>query len=531
MAIQRTCRITGQPFTVSDCELDQLARLGAANSFVGSDLPIPTVTPTEALRRIAVYGNLLHLFWSKSALSGKPTLSRFNPQHSLKVVTPEEFWSDQVDNSVFGRDYDFQRPFFEQFNELLRSTYNLPLGNVNVENSDFINGAVDVKDSYLSFVIIGSTNCLYCFNMLKCSDMIDCCFCDGSSYCYCSTDLSNCYQCQHCTDSENCQDCFGCWDCRSCSNCLGCFGLERQQFCIFNHQLSEQEYRIRLTAANLGSATSRFQMLAQIGDFFRASSHKPNRIINCEESSGAYLRNCGSMEFCFNSRDSRDCGYSTAAHSSRDCWRGYFTRSELCYTGTYVDSYNCHFSYHPFNAESLWYSFGMYNGCRECFGCVGLKKATHQILNRQYSANEYYQILPRIVSHMKSTGEWGEWFPVDQAPYSYDEGWTTEYFEPISDAEIIRRGYYRNEYSAESAARDVVDRALLADNILDFDIVGLGAKAIRCERTGLPFSIQRKEWEFYRTHTIPIPSLHWRERILDLLRPRVRIPDSQGEIT
>ncbi len=529
MPIARICRITGREFSIQEREADFLERVRAANPLIGSAAPLstmlPTITPTEFVRRVAVYGNLLHLFWAKSAISGKPTLSRFNPQRGLPVVTPDEFWSDQVDNRNFGRAYDFSRPFFEQFFELFQTAYNLPLGNVNVENSDFVNGAADVKDSYLSFVIISSSDCLYCFNVFRCSDLVDCCFCDGSRYCYASSDLSNCYQCQNCCECEGCQDCFGCWDCRSCTDCFGCFGLERQRFCLFNQQLTEAEYRSKVRAFQLSSLLERKQALATIRQFFAANAHLPKRIVNCENSSGAYLRSCSNMELCFNARDSQDCAYVSAAQGSRDCWRGFFTRSEMCNTGVFVDSYNCHFSYHPFNSQAIWYSFGMYNSCEDCFGCVGLKKNRYCILNRQYSREDYFEIVPRIVTHMISTGEFGEWFPVELAPYSYDEGWTREYFEPLGAAEIARRGYYRRAFAPDSSSRRVCERAAIADRIEDCEAEDLEGIAICCERTGQAFSVQLKELEFYKQHSIPVPSLHWRERLFELVDARQRIPD------
>lgn len=55
------------------------------------------------------------------------------------------------------------------------------------------------------------------------------------------------------------------------------------------------------------------------------------------------------------------------------------------------------------------------------FGCVGLKHGNHSILNTSMSQQEYEQMMPRIIDHMISTGEWGEFFHPSMSPFGYNE--------------------------------------------------------------------------------------------------------------
>ena len=48
---------------------------------------------------------------------------------------------------------------------------------------------------------------------------------------------------------------------------------------------------------------------------------------------------------------------------------------------------------------------------KNIFGCVGLKKNEYCILNKQYSKEQYGELVPKVIEFMKKTGEWGEFFP------------------------------------------------------------------------------------------------------------------------
>ena len=120
MAVKQNCRITGLEFLVSDQELELLQKLPELNPVLGgNELPLPTVHPYEALRRMYAFGCLRHIFKSKSILSGTPLLTRYNPELGTKICTTEEFF-DLVDNREIGQSYDFSRPFFEQWYEVFR---------------------------------------------------------------------------------------------------------------------------------------------------------------------------------------------------------------------------------------------------------------------------------------------------------------------------------------------------------------------------------------------------------------------------
>ena len=78
-----------------------------------------------------------------------------------------------------------------------------------------------------------------------------------------------------------------------------------------------------------------------------------------------------------------------------------------------VDSWN--------NVRDLFYCINCYPNVTDCFGCVGLRNKSFCIFNKQYSKEEYNALVPKIIEHMKESGEWGEFFPAKMSPLGYNE--------------------------------------------------------------------------------------------------------------
>ncbi len=56
-------------------------------------------------------------------------------------------------------------------------------------------------------------------------------------------------------------------------------------------------------------------------------------------------------------------------------------------------------------SQNVYYSLNVASS-KDCFGCVGIKKGAHCILNNVYSTHEYETLCGRLIDHMRSTGEW-----------------------------------------------------------------------------------------------------------------------------
>lgn len=142
--MQATCSITGTPFTISAKEEAYCRDRG---------ISLPSLHPHERLKRILSFRNRTFLYNTTCAFSNKPILSCIPPERGYTVYDNDIWNSDQWDPLAYGQDYDPSRPFFEQLAELLKK---VPLPNLTIvrsstENSEYVNGAANLKNCYLTF--------------------------------------------------------------------------------------------------------------------------------------------------------------------------------------------------------------------------------------------------------------------------------------------------------------------------------------------------------------------------------------------
>src|SRR3989344_2593744 len=135
-------------------------------------VPAPTLCPScRAIRRM-VWWNEHHLYRKKD-MHGTEIFSTFPEASPIKIMERDAWWGDAWDAMEYGKDYDFSKPFFMQFGELMRA---VPWPSRDVQrlvNSDYSNMASDLKNCYLVFNSGKSENCLYGVASLKMLDSMD----------------------------------------------------------------------------------------------------------------------------------------------------------------------------------------------------------------------------------------------------------------------------------------------------------------------------------------------------------------------
>jgi hypothetical protein len=169
--------------------------------------------------------------------------------------------------------------------------------------------------------------------------------------------------------------------------------------------------------------------------------------------------------------------------------------------------YACSKSYECNNTHLSEYCFS----CADCFGCFGLRRKKHCILNKQYTREEYEELVPEIIHSMGRNDEYGEFFPEHFSPFAYNETVAQEYF-PLIKEEVLKRGWKWKDRKDDVPK---VDRIIPASQVPDTiggitdDIINW---AIECPVTKRPFRIIKQELDFYRQMNLPIPRLHPDER-------------------
>ena len=86
--------------------------------------------------------------------------------------------------------------------------------------------------------------------------------------------------------------------------------------------------------------------------------------------------------------------------------------------------------------------------CKNCFGCVGLKKKQYCILNKQYTKEKYFELRNKIIEHMNEMPyvdkrgliyKYGEFFPLEFSSYPYNNSFANLFF-PKNKDEIQNSG-------------------------------------------------------------------------------------------
>jgi hypothetical protein len=113
-----------------------------APSFGGrrTSIPAPTHCPDCRCQRRLAWRNEKSLYRRQCSFSGKPILSIYAPEKPFAVYDAEVWMSDAWDPMHYGRSIDWQRSFFDQWQDLHQV---VPLPSFNMrfqnENSDYTN--------------------------------------------------------------------------------------------------------------------------------------------------------------------------------------------------------------------------------------------------------------------------------------------------------------------------------------------------------------------------------------------------------
>lgn len=501
-----TCTQCQKSFQIHPDEVAFLKKMDFKFGNTTIPLPEPTACADCRSQQRTAHRNEQCLYQRKSDLSGKQLISLYPNEAAwgapYKVYSPEEWWSDQWDALEYGRDFDFSRPFFEQFAELQKAVPRIALISMGNENSPFTTGTGYCKNCHL---INSSENCEDCYYgklLQKSRDSVDCSYLYDSERCYECFSVYNSYNCVHLSYGQNCSDCYFSENLSGCKNCFLCTNLSGKEYYFFNKPLEKEEYQKKVKEF-MGSHAN-FQKAKEILAKLRLERvHKYANNTNCENSTGDFLQN---TQNCFNSydvNDSQDCRNVLVGVNVKDCYdcSNVYLKPELCYQfmGS-IEAYHIAYSLYVFHSQNVLYSEHIYNSSN-CFGCEGLHKKEYCILNKQYTKEEYEKLVPKIIEHIKKTGEWGQFFPTKYSAHAYNESLSSEYF-PLTQEEVKKRGWNWHEDRTQAAYQGA--KVTLPDHIKDAP-EDTTDKILTCEATGKLYKIIPQELKFYRSLQIPLP--------------------------
>jgi len=489
-------------------------------------VPPPTFCPECRLIRRLMWRNEYSLFRRPNGASKKSEtlISIYHPDAKIISYDKEMWWSDKWDPCNYRAEYDFSRPFFEQFKELMERVPHIALSDSRSINSRFCNITVEMKNCYLVSAAWTSEDSMYCNRIDHCKFTHDSYISLNTEFCYENVYCNNSSRLFFSRESEGCLDSYFLYDCRNCSNCILCTNLRNKSFCIENTQYSREEYLKKKNELALDTRSGIEKAKTIFEKLWQNAFHKHLKLTNTSNVVGDHVSNSHNCYNVFDFKDeAENVKYANWGNrglkDSYDVGPGCGDNSELNYEGISVGVqnnlilFNCIIWY----SSNIYYSF-MLNNCQNCFGCAEMNGKQYCILNKQYTKEEYENLVSKIIEQMKkvpyidkkgSSYGFGEFFPPEISPFAYNETCAQDYF-PINEKTAKEKGYLWREYVPNSYKTTIKGKDLpqtiaeIDDSILD--------QVIECEITKKPFKILEQELNFYRRLDIPLPSIHPDER-------------------
>ncbi|MBU0648206.1 hypothetical protein KJ855_03420 [Patescibacteria group bacterium] len=509
----KVCKQCGSNFVVEDEDAVFYEKMSP--EFAGKKYVVlsPTWCPECRQKRRLIWRNERSLYKSKCAKSGQDMISIYSPDKTDYVVYErDEWWKDDWDAISYGRDFDFDRPFFPQFDELLHKVPKMALNNADTVDCKYANFIAGCKNCYMSFVIYyGSENCHYCYWTYRGKDCVDVTYADGVELCYDCAMIYGCYGCRYSVRLHDCRDCYYSWDLRGCKDCIFSNNLSNKQYYVENKPYSKEEYEKIKADLGLGRYSKTKEYLKKFNEMRGKAVVKFANIVGSENVSGDDLLNCKNVKNCFSCITTEDSRYSYGQEAVKNVYDSMGGTYEWCLECNHTGwANNCIGTSGVLNSNNMFYCYSCH-GCHDCFGCAGLRKKEYCIFNEQYSKEEYEQLAGKIAEHMQKSGEWGEFYPMNMSAFGYNESVANSYL-PMTKEEVLKYGakWLDIDYSMkyDGPLYEPHDDIVVYQKSKD-EVDKLLAGILKCETSGRPFKIMPQELAFYLAQGIPIPREHY----------------------
>lgn len=518
------CLQCHSPFDVTPDDLAFYDKISP--TFAGKKYPIPPpkLCPLCRQQRRLSFRNERKLYKRKCDLSGREILSIYSPDKPYKVYDQPEWWSDKWDPMVYGRDFDFSKPFFPQFRALYEAVPRVSLHTTNAENSTYTNYTLNAKNCYLLFGSGNAEDVMFGKYVSFSKDVVDALAVYSSELCYEIIASDRCYGCRFVTNCRSCTSSLMLEDCSACTDCIACYGLRNKQYFILNKQYTKEQYE-KIAKEYEYLTPAKIQLMrSKLNELKKTLPHIASHIYASEDCTGDAVFNSKNCQFAYDVKESENCKY---LHNSPKCLETYDAvycapdGLQFCYNLTSCVGTNLMVGFFVWYCDEVRYSMDCLNA-RNLFGCVGLRNKQYCVFNKQYTKEEYETLVGRIIEHMmKATppsggqaSEWGEFFPYSLTPCAYNEAVGHEYF-PLTKEQAVALGASWKEEDP-LPQRPNSDYFTPAEDIRDVS-ENITTKTLKCETSGREFRITPQEFKFYQKMKLPVPRRHPDQRHYDRL--------------
>ena len=489
-------------------------------------------------------------------LCGRSIISIHAPDGPFTVYCRECWQSDKWDPMDHGREYDFERPFFAQYRELMEAVPRPALTGTNSVRSDFSSGGHSCKNCYMVFLSYYTEDSQNSWGLLMSRSAFDCFISDNSDHAYETLHVNRMYRVRFAYFSDDCMDSSFLFNCVGCSDCFGCVNLRKKKYCLWNEQLSREEYAERMKYWDLGDHRKLREAKEKFRALYLALPHRYAQIVSSRNVTGDVIRDAKDCQSCFSVLDGvQNCKYIYfAGLNLKDSYdvSGSGDMSELLYESTHcARSQNCSFANGGGNnSRNTRYCIWTDN-CSDLFACINLRNKRHCVFNKQYGEKEYEALVAKIIAQMNERPymdrrgrvyRYGEFSPPEFSAFPYNQSFAFDWY-PKTKEQVEGEGWQwadppRREYKITLRAEDLPDHIRDAPDSILAETIGCEHADIGCnEQCTTAFRVTKEELAFHREMNLALPRmcpscryaqrLGWRNK-LNLYRRRCDCSEVAG---
>jgi CxxC-x17-CxxC domain-containing protein len=303
-------------------------------------------------------------------------------------------------------------------------------------------------------------------------------------------------------------------------DCFGCVNLRNAKYCVYNKQLSENEYKSFISSIY---PLSREDLLLYDKNFWHLVKSIPMngpRNVASSDVFGINIKNSKNLFNVIDANHSENIRHADSVIHHNNSMDLLFSggHSSMLYMTTNIGSQSSNVKFSvssKFCADSE-FIFNSKN-LNNCFMCFGLQNKSYCIFNKQYSEEEYFKIVDSLKLEMLKRGEYVDGLGMEFSAQAYNFS-LGQIAYPLSEEQIKKfGGYIAKEPETNVGNTEIIKYNDLPKNIdeISDDILN---KAIICEESNRPFRITPSELEFYRRMKLPLPNVHPLLRMEDRLR-------------
>lgn len=483
-------------------------------------VPPPTFCPDCRRQRRWAWRNNMSLYSRKCDLCKKSVISIYSPDSGIIIYCNKCWWSDKW-NPKDGTNYDFSKPFFTQFRELVSKTPHMSVVNddgIASLNCEYTHDWWFSKNCYMCFSGWHVDSVMYSYFILSGRDIVDCSIIRSKSEeMYDCFLVSTCYNVKYSNISKSCIDSQFVYDCVDCQNCFMCSGLRGKTYHFKNKKYSKDEYEKILEEYRLDTYSGVEKAQKEYDEFILNYPRRYSLIFRCLNSFGDIVSDSKNVKNSFVVKNSENCRYCDFAGDTSGPDKDSF---DITMTGGSSECYECmtadhsqlnFFALFAVKSQDVRYCQHCHN-CKHCFGCVGLRNSNYCIFNKQYTKEEYEKLVPKIIDQMNSMPfidkignvyKYGEFYPVELSYFGYNESCAMEEF-PLTKEEVQNKKYNWQDNIQRTTGKETLRPENIPDSIKEVpeSILDEVLSCVNCKRN---YKIVRNELIFYRKMKIPIP--------------------------